>query len=365
MSSSQVDIPKKYKACVYDEPGKISTKVVELDMPEPGPGEVLINLTHSGVCHSDFGIMTNSWAGLPHPTQPGQVGGHEGVGKVVKLGPGSDQFSSVKVGDRVGVKWVSSACGSCPPCLEGMEGVCANQKISGYYTPGTFQQYVLGPANYVTPIPDGLESADAAPMLCAGVTTYAALRKSGAISGQWVVISGAGGGLGHIAVQLASRGMSFRVIGIDAGAKEQIIKDSGAEHFIDVTKHDDKSMAEEVNKLTGGLGASAVVVCTASNKAYAQAMDLLRFGGTLVCVGMPEGKPEPIGKAFPAFMVAKQKNITSVAVGNRREAIEALDFAARGVVKTHSTRVKMDKLTEVFEQMKEGSLIGRVVLDLQ
>lgn len=100
------EIPKKYKAVVYDEPGKVSTKVVELDMPEPGPGQVLINLTHSGVCHSDLGVMTNRWAALPAPTQAGQVGGHEGVGKVVKLGPGAEQ-STVKVGDRVGIKWVS------------------------------------------------------------------------------------------------------------------------------------------------------------------------------------------------------------------------------------------------------------------
>lgn len=95
------ELPAKYKAVVYDEPGKISTKVVELDLPEPGPGEVLINLTHSGVCHSDLGVMTNSWAGLPYPTQPGQVGGHEGVGKIVKLGPGTEG-SAVKLGDRVG-----------------------------------------------------------------------------------------------------------------------------------------------------------------------------------------------------------------------------------------------------------------------
>ena len=148
--------------------------------------------------------------------------------------------------------------------------------------------------------------------------------------------------------------MALRVIGIDAGAKEQIVKDSGAEQFIDVTKHDDTSIAEEVKRLTSGLGASAVIVCTASNKAYTQAMDLLRFGGTLVCVGMPEGKPEPIGKAFPAFMVAKQQNIVSVAVGNRREAIEVLDFAARGVVNTHYNIVKMDKLTEVGAEKKRG-----------
>ncbi len=184
-------------------------------------------------------------------------------------------------------------------------------------------------------------------MLCAGVTTYAALRKSNAKSGQWVVISGAGGGLGHIAVQLSARGMAHRVIGIDAGSKEQLIRDSGAEAFIDVTQHDDQSIAEEVKKITGGLGASAVIVCTASNRAYAQALDFLRFNGVLVCVGMPEGKPVAVEKAYPAAMVQKLASITAVAVGDRREAIEVLEFAARGVVKTHYRLEKMERLSEV------------------
>lgn len=158
-----MSIPKKYKACIYDKPGEVSTKVVELDTPEPGPGEVLINLTHSGVCHSDFGIMTNTWKALPAPTPEGQVGGHEGVGTIVKMGPGTET-SHIKVGQRVGVKWVASTCDNCPACLSGHDGVCFNQKVSGYHYPGTFQQYVCGPARYVTPIPDELDSASAAPM---------------------------------------------------------------------------------------------------------------------------------------------------------------------------------------------------------
>ncbi|KAK0516368.1 hypothetical protein JMJ35_000971 [Cladonia borealis] len=359
-----VDIPKQYKACVYNDPGKISTKIETLDMPEPGPGECLIHLTHSGVCHSDLGIMENSWASLPYPTQPGQVGGHEGVGEVVKLGPGSEN-KGIKVGDRVGIKWVSGTCGNCPQCMAGADALCPQAKVSGYYTPGTFQQYCIGPVNYVTPIPDALSSADAAPMLCAGVTTYAALKKSRAPPGSFVVISGAGGGLGHIAVQLASRGMAHRVIGIDHPSKKSLILDSGAEHFISITDHDDKTIGEEVVKLTGGLGAHAVIVCTASNRAYAQAMDMLRFDGTIVCVGMPEGEPKPIEKAFPQVMVFKQANISAVAVGTRRDAIECLDFAARGVVKVHHREEKMEKLGEVFQEMKDGKLIGRVVIDLQ
>ncbi|KAK5806806.1 hypothetical protein VI817_001064 [Penicillium citrinum] len=362
-----VDIPKKQKAVVFDQPGKVSTKVVEIDVPEPGTGEVLINLTHSGVCHSDYGIMTNTWDMLPFPTQPGQVGGHEGVGKIVKLGPGAES-SGLKVGDRVGIKWVSSACGNCEPCRASFDGLCVNQKVSGYYTPGTFQQYALGPANYVTPIPDGLDSAQAAPMLCAGVTVYAALKRSNAKPGQFVIISGAGGGLGHIAVQLASKGMGLRVIGIDHGSKAELVKASGAEHFVDITQFpkDDNGAAlqKHVQSFTDGLGAHAAVVCTAANAAYAQALPLLRFNGTLVCVGIPEHAPQAIATAFPSSFINKHYTITGSAVGNRTEAIETLKFAARGIIQAHYRIEKMDALTSVFQEMAEGKLQGRVVLDL-
>ncbi|KAE8152572.1 chaperonin 10-like protein [Aspergillus avenaceus] len=361
------EIPQKQKAAIYDQPGTVSTKVVEIDVPEPGAGEVLINLTHSGVCHSDYSVMTNSWKWLPYPTQPGQVGGHEGVGKIVKLGPGAES-SGLKVGDRVGIKWLASACAHCQPCQAGADGLCVNQKVSGYYTPGTFQQYAVGPANYVTPIPDGLESDVAAPMLCAGVTVYAALKRSNARPGQFVVISGAGGGLGHLGVQIASKGMGMRVIGVDHGSKEKLVKESGAEHFVDVTKFpsDDngEAIASHVKSLAGGLGAHAVIVCTASNIAYAQSVQFLRFNGSMVCVGIPEHDPQPIASALPITLISKHCYVTGSAVGNRTEAIETLDFAARGVVKTHFRVEKMDQLTSIFKEMGEGKTQGRVVLDL-
>lgn len=123
--------------------------------------------------------MTNRWPWLPAPTQKGQVGGHEGVGKVVAFGPGTES-SGLKIGDRVGIKWMASVCGNCLPCMSGRDACCLSGKISGFYTPGTFQQYALGPAHYVTPIPDGVPSDLAAPLLCGGVTVYAALKKSGA-----------------------------------------------------------------------------------------------------------------------------------------------------------------------------------------
>lgn len=176
--------------------------------------------------------------------------------------------------------------------------------------------------------------------------------------------------------------MGLRVIGIDHGSKEQFVKDCGAEEFLDITKHDDKTIVEAVKKLANGLGASGVLVCTASNKAYAQAVDFLRFGGTLVCVGVPEGKLEPIASAFPTSVVFKQLTIAGTAVGNRKDAAEVLDFAARGVVKIQARVEPLEKLDDVsttlepalcnhmanrlypqvFQEMSSGKLIGRAVI---
>lgn len=221
---------------------------------------------------------------------------------------------------------------------------------------------MLSPANYVTPIPAGLDSAAAAPLLCAGVTVYAALRKTNAESGNWVVILGAGGGLGHLAVQFSARAIGHRVVGVDHSSKKGLVLESGAEHFVAVDGTD--SVVDAVKQLTGGLGAHAVVVCTASNGAYAQSVDLLRFGGRVVCVGIPEGDVVPIQSANPGIMVSKALQIVGSAVGSRKEAIETMEFAARGLVKSHYRTEKMDKLTDVFNEMHAGTLKGRVVLDL-
>ncbi|KAF4978825.1 hypothetical protein F66182_17326, partial [Fusarium sp. NRRL 66182] len=234
----------------------------------------------------------------------GQVGGHEGVGVVVAHGR---DVSSPPIGTRVGIKWLADVCGSCDACLEGDDNTCAQQKISGYYTPGTFQQYVVTSAKYATPIPDEVQSAEAAPILCAGLTVYSALLKSNTSPGNWIVISGAGGGLGHLAVQYASRVMGLRVIAIDHGSKKDLADSCGAEIFFDFTKYADAELAAAVKQAANnGRGAHAVLVVNAANKAYESALNFLKPMGTLVCVGMPEGQPIPIQSAYPAKITNQQ-----------------------------------------------------------
>ncbi|KAF4120029.1 alcohol dehydrogenase, propanol-preferring [Geosmithia morbida] len=352
-------IPKKHQAMIYDKPGSVSTKMVEVDTPNPGPGEVLIKISHSGVCHSDLSVMLNAWPVLPPLPTDAQVGGHEGVGIIVKFGPSCDK-SHLELGARVGIKWVASACLNCDPCMAGADAQCKNLQISGYSCPGTFQEYVLAPLHYVTPIPDGLDSAMAAPMLCGGLTVYSALRKSRAQPGDWVAVSGAGGGLGHLALQVG-KAMGFRMLGLDMAFKEKLIIECGAEKFVDIK---DEDVPKTVLSHTNGQGVASVIVCNASNDAYASAMDLLKFNGTLVCVGIPDGTPIPVAKAFPVIMVFRQFNIVGSAVGNRREAVEILDMASRGLVKTHYTVRPMEELGKTFEEMTAGKIRGRVVLEI-
>jgi len=172
--------------------------------------------------------------------------------------------------------------------------------------------------------------------------------------------------LGHLATQIASRGMGYRVIGLDHGSKASLVKDCGAEHFIDITKFSStEALGQEVRKLTDGLGAASVVVCAGSNAAYAQALEMLGFGGTVVCVGIPDGERVEIGGCFPGALIGSQKKVVGSSIGSQREAIEVLGIAARGVVKTHYRLDKLENLTQVFHEMEENKMEGRVVLDLR
>ncbi|KAK5043610.1 hypothetical protein LTR84_011370 [Exophiala bonariae] len=353
---------KAHNAIIYDNPGSLSLKCVQVKTPKPGPGQVLVRLSHTGLCHSDYAVMTNGWSWLPDLPGKDQVGGHEGVGRVVEIGatlPGNTVLW--KVGDRVGIKWLSSACLHCLACMSSLEGSCLHPTVSGYNTPGTLQEYVLAPAYYVTPIPQGVSPEVAAPLLCGGLTVYSAFQKVQAKHGEWVVVSGAGGGLGHLACEIGSRALGFRILGIDTSEKEQFVRDCGAQEFLSVG---DEALIEKVRQITGG-GAALVMVCTGANAAYAQALDFLRFHGILMAIGLPERDQQlPIQSANPNKLITQQLTIMSSSVGNRKEAMEVLDLAARGIIKPKIFVHKPNEVAAVFSKMTHGQLLGRAVITL-
>jgi propanol-preferring alcohol dehydrogenase len=184
-------------------------QIREVPVPSPGPGQALIQIMATGVCHTDLHAADGDWPVKPSPPF---IPGHEGAGLVVKLGP---DVTHLEVGDRVGLAWLHSACGHCEFCLTGWETLCHEQKNSGYSVNGTFAEYALGQADYLGRIPDQLSFVDAGPILCAGLTTYKGLKETEARPGEWVVISGAGG-LGHIAIQYA-KAMGLHVAAVDVG----------------------------------------------------------------------------------------------------------------------------------------------------
>ncbi|CRG88782.1 alcohol dehydrogenase, putative [Talaromyces islandicus] len=355
-------IPITHTAMVYDQPGKVSIKRVSIDTPTPGPGQILVRLTHTGVCHSDHGLMTNAWVRYPKPTPTNQIGGHEGVGYIVGLGAGTES-PKIKLGQRVGIKFVHRACRNCAACVRGAESCCQQIQISGYFTPGTFQEYCVAPADYVTPIPDGLPSHLAAPLLCAGLSAYSALSKSRTSPGDWIVVSGAGGGVGHLACQIASQAFGLRVIGIDVQSKESLVRSCGAELFVSLEEGRD-GVIKRVQQETDGIGAAAVLVCTGEDSAFREGLDMLGFNGVLVVVGVQEGKERPIENASPNLFLFMQKQIVGSSVGNYREAVAVMDLARRGIITPNVQMDRLENLQSVFERMEKGQLEGKAVLEI-
>lgn len=191
------------------EPGQNVIEIRDNEIPEPKDGQVLVKFSHSGVCHSDLHLMQLDWEWMNPAIVPGRVGGHEGVGKVVKLGP---RVTNLTVGQSVGVKWVARACLTCDNCLANRDGLCATADVSGGTVDGTFQEYAVQDAQYLTPIPDGLDPAETSVILCAGVTIYKAIKVAGLQQGDFIAIAGAGGGLGHLGIQYAKVGSSTRLL---------------------------------------------------------------------------------------------------------------------------------------------------------
>lgn len=334
------------KAAVVREFGK-PLVIEELPVPEPGAGEVLVRVEACGVCHTDLHAADGDW-----PVKPALpfIPGHEGTGTVAALGHG---VKAPRIGDRVGVPWLYSACGTCDYCLTGWETLCESQRNTGYSVNGAYAEYLLAPAAYACPLPAQLDFAQAAPILCAGVTTYKGLKETEARPGQWVVISGIGG-LGHLAVQYA-KAMGLHVAAVDiADDKLALARELGAEAAVNARAGDP---AAEIRALTGG-GAHGVLITAVSPGAFRQGVGMLRRGGVCVLVGLPPGEfPLPIFD-----VVLKRLTVRGSIVGTRKDLKEALQFAAEGKVKSAVETVPLEAVNEVFGRLRRGEIRGRVVL---
>ncbi|SCU90626.1 LADA_0F05380g1_1 [Lachancea dasiensis] len=348
MSAHQ--IPKTQKAAVfYENNGPVEYK--EIDVPTPKANELLINIKYSGVCHTDLHAWKGDW---PLAVKLPLVGGHEGAGVVVGMG---ENVKNWKIGDYAGVKWLNGSCMSCESCELGNESNCADADLSGYTHDGSFQQYCTADAVQAAKIPQGTDLAEVAPILCAGVTVYKALKSARLQAGDWVAISGACGGLGSLAIQYA-KAMGYRVLGIDGGdGKEELFRQLGGEVFIDFRTS--KNIVEDVVKVTNG-GAHGVINVSVSEGAIGASTEYVRANGTVVLVGLPAGAK---CKSDVFNQVVKSTSITGSYVGNRADTREALDFFARGLVKSPIKLCGLSELPEVYEKMEKGLIVGRYVVD--
>ncbi|KAG6918848.1 hypothetical protein DXG01_011253 [Tephrocybe rancida] len=346
MATIDLSIPKTARAAVlsgFNEKYAIRDDYPVTQPSELQPGECLVKIEYSGVCHSDLHIMKGDWQKksiLP------LIGGHEAVGRVVAIGEHSDA-GTVKIGDRVGLKWIADA----------VLPVSPEHTVSLSMEPSPNTRYALSSnrfescltikqvsyINYVTPIPDALDSAAATPFLCAGMTVYKALKQSGAKVGNWVSISGAGGGLGHL----------------DTGeAKKELVFKLGAEKWVDFKESTD--LTKDVHAATDGLGPHAAIIAAGDARPFNQALLYLRMTGTLVAVGMPAGSA--LLNVHVPLLIGRSLTVLGSAIGNRQDISEALQIAAQGKVKCQYQVRELNELNEIFDEMESGAIAGRVLL---
>ncbi|OFS19219.1 alcohol dehydrogenase AdhP [Corynebacterium sp. HMSC04H06] len=337
---------EQFRAAVVEEFGP-RLNLEDIGLPEPGRNQALVKNIASGICHTDVHAAGRDW---PVKPEPPFVPGHEGVGEVIKLGPGEHD---VEVGDIVGNVWLWSACGTCEYCRTGRETLCNEAEYGGYTVDGSFGQYMLVDTRYCARIPEGADPIEVAPILCAGVTVYKGLKEAETKPGQFMVISGIGG-LGHVAVQYAVA-MGMRVIAVDiADDKLELAKKHGAEFAVNAK---DQDPAQAVEEYTKG-GAHGVLVTAVHPQAFGQAIGMARKGGTIVFNGLPPGDfPAPIFD-----IVFKGLTIRGSLVGTRQDLEEALDFYARGRIKPTVTEVKLDDVNDVFDGLINGGVDGRRVI---
>lgn len=322
--------------------------ITDVPLPEPGEGDVLIKVERCGVCHSDLHIVDGDTPRFKAGTKPRLIPGHEVVGFVEKLGAG---VTELKVGDRVGVAWRYSACGQCEWCRTGHENVCPQGGVTGLTHDGGYAQYIRARADWALRVPDNLSSAEAAPLFCAGVTSYRALKNAGVGPGQRVAVFGVGG-LGHLGVQIA-KAMGAEIIGMDVTEEKlKLALELGATHAFN-------SATDEGLKALRKLGGAHVALVTsAAPAAYTAALQTLRPTGTISVVGLPA---QPLQISALAI-VSSEARIVGSAVGTRQDVRDVLEMAAKGLVRCHVEERPMDEVNGVLDAMREGTLKARVVL---
>ena len=320
----------------------------EVAEPKPDANQVLIEVEGCGVCHSDLHVADGDWPQIVPITKMPLILGHEIAGRVVEKGI---SVNNLELGDRVGVPWVHWTCGECEFCREGSENLCSKQAITGVSVDGGYAEFVKAPASHALKIPDGLSCIDAAPLFCAGVTVYRALKRAKIKPGERLAVFGIGG-LGHLAVQIG-QGLGAIVTAIDVNDEKLThAKELGAS----VTLNSAASNVVKEIRRVGGV--HAALVASAARAAYDTAFRCVRPTGSLLVVGLPS---EPI--CFPAIqMAALEVRIQASSVGTRDDIRELLSMAAAGKIRSQITTRPLADANEVLAELREGRVSGRIVL---
>ncbi|CAI7578390.1 Polyketide synthase enoylreductase [Penicillium manginii] len=351
-------IPELCKAgVVVNEGPDFRVEVQMVPVPEPGPDDILIRLNFTGLCSSDIHLMQGDLGMPPMSTFGVRSPGHEGAGIVVKIGANVKNF---KLGDRAGVKPIVDTCGTCSMCLVDKETYCKAAIHSGLMTAGTYQQYLVSPARYASPIPDGIPDEIAAPIMCSASTIYRSLVESNLRAGSWVVFPGGGGGVGIQGVQLA-KAMGMRPIVVDTGAsKRELSLKMGAEAFVDFIETSDSAKA--VIEIADGVGAHGVFVTAPA--AYKTAVSFIgnRVGSMIMCIGLPPAGTMILG-TDPCEFIFKNLSIKGTLVGSRSDTAAALDYAKRGMLHQICEVYPINRLPEGVEKLRKGQVAGRIVVN--
>jgi alcohol dehydrogenase, propanol-preferring len=327
---------------------KTPLTIEDVAQPQPTAEEVLIEVEACGVCHSDLHVADGDWPQLVPITKRPLILGHEIAGRVAEKGA---SVSQLKVGDRVGVPWVYWTCGECEFCREGNENLCAKQKITGVTVDGGYAEFVKVPASHATKIPDGLSSVEAAPLFCAGVTVYRALKHAKIQPGQRLAVFGVGG-LGHLAVQIGV-GLGAIVTAIDVSDEKLAqAKNLGATATLNA------SNVNVVKEMRRAGGVHTALVTSPAKKAYDTAFPCVRPTGMLLVVGLPsESLCFP-----PILMAATEVRIQASSVGTREDLREVLAMGAAGEVRCQTATRPLAQINEALEQLRQGQVSGRIVL---